>query len=176
MPDKDLVLIDFGAEYAYYNSDVTRTLPVNGEFSKRQRAVYDAVLNVQKAAIKLLKPGNSLDEYHKAVGKKAEDALIQLGLLDDEEVKKQSEDEPLYKKYFPHGASHHLGLDVHDYGARYRKFEPGMVFTCEPGIYIKEESIGIRIENNILITDGDPVDLTEDIPREAEEIEAIMNS
>jgi Xaa-Pro aminopeptidase len=174
--DKDLVLIDFGAEYAYYNSDVTRTLPVNGKFTKRQRAVYDAVLNIQKAAIELLKPGNTLDDYHNAVGKVAEDELIQLGLLDEKEVKKQSEDEPMYKKFFPHGASHHLGLDVHDYGDKYRKFEAGMVYTCEPGIYIKEESIGIRIENDILITDGDPVDLTEDIPREAEEIEAIMNA
>jgi Xaa-Pro aminopeptidase len=173
--DGDLVLIDFGAEYANYNSDVTRTMPVNGKFSKRQRAVYDAVLNVQKAAIQLLKSGNTLDDYHKAVGKVVEDELIQLGLLDPKEVKKQSEDEPLYKKFFPHGASHHLGLDVHDYGDKYRKFEPGMVFTCEPGIYIKDESIGIRIENDILITDGDPVDLTEDIPREAEEIEQIMN-
>ncbi len=173
--DGDLVLIDFGAEYANYNSDVTRTMPVNGKFSKRQRDVYDAVLNVQKAAIQLLKPGNTLDNYHKAVGKVVEDELIQLGLLDPKEVKKQSEDEPLYKKFFPHGASHHLGLDVHDYGDKYRKFEPGMVFTCEPGIYIKDESIGIRIENDILITDGDPVDLTEDIPREAEEIEEIMN-
>jgi Xaa-Pro aminopeptidase len=133
------------------------------------------VLNVQKAAIQLLKPGNTLDDYHKAVGKIVEDELIQLGLLDPKEVKKQSEDEPLYKKFFPHGASHHLGLDVHDYGDKYRKFAPGMVFTCEPGIYVKDESIGIRIENDILITDGDPVDLTEDIPREAEEIEEIMN-
>jgi Xaa-Pro aminopeptidase len=173
--DGDLVLIDFGAEYANYNSDVTRTMPVNGKFSKRQRAVYDAVLNVQKAAIQLLKPGNTLDNYHKAVGKVAEDELIQLGLLDPKEVKKQSEDEPLYKKFFPHGASHHLGLDVHDYGDKYHKFEPGMVLTCEPGIYVKDESIGIRIENDILITDGDPADLTEDIPREAEEIEDIMS-
>lgn len=173
--DGDLVLIDFGAEYANYNSDVTRTMPVNGKFSKRQRAVYDAVLNVQKAAIQLLKPGNTLDSYHKAVAKVAEDELIQLGLLDPKEVKKQSEDEPLYKKFFPHGASHHLGLDVHDYGDKYLKFEPGMVFTCEPGIYVKDESIGIRIENDILITDADPVDLTADIPRAAEEIEQIMN-
>ena len=173
--DGDLVLFDFGAEYANYNSDVTRTMPVNGKFSKRQRAVYDAVLNVQKAAIQLLKPGNTIDNYHKAVGKVAEDELIQLGLLDPKEVKKQSGDEPLYKKFFPHGASHHLGLDVHDYGDKYHKFEPGMVFTCEPGFYVKDESIGIRIENDILITDGDPVDLTEDIPREAQEIEEIMN-
>ena len=173
--DGDLVLIDFGAEYANYNADVTRTLPVNGKFSKRQKQVYNAVLTVQKAAAKLLVPGSTVDEYHKEVGRIMEAELIQLSLLDAKEVKKQSEDEPLYKKYFPHGTSHHLGLDVHDYGDKYRKFEAGMVFTCEPGIYIREEKIGIRIENDILITDDGPVDLTEDIPREADEIEDLMN-
>ena len=173
--DGDLVLIDFGAEYANYNADVTRTLPVNGKFSKRQKQVYNAVLKVQKAATKLLVRGNTVDEYHKAVGRIVEAELVQLGLLDSKEVKKQSEEEPLYKKYFPHGTSHHLGLDVHDYGDKFRKFEPGMVFTCEPGIYIREEGIGIRIENDILITDDGPVDLTEDIPREADEIEDLMN-
>jgi Xaa-Pro aminopeptidase len=173
--DGDLVLIDFGAEYANYSADVTRTVPVNGKFSKRQKQVYNAVLTVHKAAAKLLTPGNSVDEYHKKVGRVMEAELIGLGLLDPKKVKKQSKDEPLYKKYFPHGTSHHLGLDVHDYGDRYRKFEPGMVFTCEPGIYIREEAIGIRIENDILITDNGPVDLTADIPREAEEIEELMN-
>jgi len=171
----DVLLIDFGAEYANYASDVTRTVPVDGKFTKRQRDVYDAVLNVQKAAIQLLKPGNTLDDYHKEVGKIMEAELIRLGLLDPAEVKKQPEDDPLYKKFFPHGASHHLGLDVHDYGDKYRKFEPGMVFSCEPGIYIRDEAIGIRIENDILIADGDPIDLTESIPREAKEIEALMN-
>ncbi len=173
--DGDVVLIDFGAEYANYNSDVTRTLPVNGKFSKRQREVYDAVLKVQKAAIQLLKPGNTLDAYHKEVGQIMEAELIRLGLLDPAEVKKQSKDDPLYKKFFPHGASHHLGLDVHDYGDKYRKFEPGMVFTCEPGIYIKDEAIGVRIENNILITENEPLDLTASIPREADEIEDLMS-
>jgi Xaa-Pro aminopeptidase len=173
--DGDLVLIDFGAEYANYSADVTRTLPVNGKFSKRQKQVYHAVLTVQKAAAKLLVPGNTVDEYQKEVGQIMEAELIKLGLLDPKEVKKQSEDEPLYKKYFPHGTSHHLGLDVHDYGDKYRPFEAGMVFTCEPGIYIREEGIGIRIENDILITDDGPVDLTADIPREAEEIEDLMN-
>ena len=105
-----------------------------------------------------------------------ETELIRLGLLEAAEVKKQSADQPLYKKYFPHGTSHHLGLDVHDYGDKYRKFEPGMVLTCEPGIYIKDEAIGVRIENDILITADEPVDLTEDIPREADEIEDLMNS
>lgn len=171
----DLVLIDFGAEYANYAADVTRTVPVNGRFSKRQKEVYNAVLNVQKAAIRMLTPGKSLDEYTREVGKVMETELIGLGLLDAGEVKKQSGDPPLYKKYFPHGTSHHLGLDVHDYGDKYRKFEPGMVLTCEPGIYIKDEAIGVRIENNILITEDEPVDLTETIPRDADEIEDLMN-
>ena len=172
--DGDLVLIDFGAEYANYASDLTRTLPVNGKFTERQKDVYHAVLTIQKAAIQLLQPGNTLDDYHKEVGRIVEGELIRLGLLDAVEVQNQSEDNPLYKKYFPHGTSHHLGLDVHDYGDKYRKFEAGMVFTCEPGLYIRDEGIGIRIENDILITDNDPIDLTESIPREADEIEALM--
>ena len=171
----ELVLIDFGAEYANYAADVTRTIPVGGRFSKRQKQVYNAVLKVQKAAIELLTPGKTFDEYSKEVGQIMEAELIRLGLLNSDEVKKQSPDQPLYKKYFPHGTSHHLGLDVHDYGDKYRKFEPGMVLTCEPGIYIRDEAIGIRIENDILITEDGPVDLTENIPREAEEIEELMN-
>jgi Xaa-Pro aminopeptidase len=171
----DLVLIDFGAEYANYAADVTRTVPVSGRFSKRQKEVYNAVLNVHKAAIGMLIPGKTLDEYTREVSKVMETELIGLGLLDAGEVKKQSEDKPLYKKYFPHGTSHHLGLDVHDFGDKYRRFEPGMVLTCEPGIYIRDETIGIRIENDILITEDEPVDLTADIPREAEEIEDLMN-
>jgi Xaa-Pro aminopeptidase len=169
------VLIDFGAEYANYASDVTRTLPVNGKFSKRQKEVYNAVLKIQKAAIQMLKPGNTLEKYQKDVARLMEAELIRLGVLKKAEVKKQSEDSPLYKKFYPHGTSHHLGLDVHDYGDRYRKFESGMVFTCEPGIYVRDEAIGVRIENDILITRDGPVDLTETIPREAEEIEALMN-
>jgi Xaa-Pro aminopeptidase len=171
----DLVLIDYGAEYANYAADVTRTVPVSGKFSKRQKQVYNAVLNVQKAAIKLLVPGSTLDEYHKEVSQIMESELIGLGVLDQNLVQHQSEDDPLYKKYFPHGTSHYLGLDVHDYGDKYRPFEPGMVLTCEPGIYIRDEAIGIRIENDILITAGEPIDLTIGIPREAEEIEALMN-
>jgi len=174
--DGDLVLIDFGAEYANYAADVTRTVPVSGEFSKRQKQVYNAVLNVQKAAIKLLMPGITLDEYHKEVGQRMESELIRLGLLDSNLVKKQSDDDPLFKKYFPHGTSHYLGLDVHDYGDKYRPLEPGMVLTCEPGIYIRDEAIGIRIENDILITADKPVDLTEGVPREAEEIENLMSN
>lgn len=172
--DGDLVLMDFGAEYANYASDLTRTVPVNGRFSPRQRAVYDAVLRVQRAAIQMLRPGNTLKAYHKAVGTLMEEELIQLGLLDAADVKNQDETAPLYRSYFMHGTSHHLGLDVHDYGHASRAFAPGMVFTCEPGIYIREEGIGVRIENDVLITDEGPVDLMQNIPIEAEEIETLM--
>ena len=173
--DGDLLLIDFGAEYANYSSDLTRTVPVNGKFTRRQKEVYNAVLRVQKAAIQLLRSGNALEEYNKEVGHLMENELIGLGVLDAEKVKNQNQDSPLYKKYFMHGTSHHLGLDVHDFGNKYRKFEEGMVFTCEPGIYIKEESVGIRLENDILLSKDGPVDLTGDIPIETEEIEDLMN-
>ena len=172
--DGDILLMDFGAEYAHYTSDVTRTIPVNGKFTKRQKDVYNAVLLIQKAAIKMLIPGNTLDAYNKAVGSLVEEELIQLGLLDMGDVKNQPEDKPLYKKYFMHGTSHHMGLDVHDYGNKSRTFEPGMVFTCEPGIYIPDEGIGIRLENDILITKKGPIDLTNDIPIEVDEIENLM--
>ncbi len=172
--DGELVLIDFGAEYAHYNADVTRTVPVNGRFTERQKQVYNAVLAVQTAAIEMLRPGQRLDEYNRQVGKVMESELISLGLLDAGEVKKQSPQQPLYKKYFPHGVSHYLGLDVHDYGDVHREFEPGMVFTCEPGIYIRDEALGVRIENDILITADGPVDLTTGIPRQIEQIEALM--
>lgn len=172
--DGELVLIDFGAEYANYAGDLTRTLPVNGRFTPRQRAVYEAVLRVQKAAIQMLRPGNTLEAYTAEVGRLMEAELIGLGLLDADKVKEQPKDQPLYKKYFPHGVSHHLGLDVHDYGDKFRPFEAGMVLTCEPGIYIREEGIGVRIENDILVTDRDPVDLMAEIPREADEIETLM--
>jgi Xaa-Pro aminopeptidase len=172
--DGELVLIDFGAEYANYAADVTRTVPVSGKFTPRQKEVYQAVLNVQKAAIQLLRPGGKLDDYNKEVGRIAETELIRLKLLDAGEVKNQSEEEPLYKKYLPHGVSHHLGLDVHDYGDPQRQFEAGMLFTCEPGLYVRDEGIGVRIENDILITAGEPVDLTAAIPREVDEIEALM--
>ena len=173
--DGDLVLIDFGAEYANYAADVTRTVPVDGKFSKRQKEVYNAVLKIQKAAIQMIKPGNSLEAYHEKMVKLVEAELVRLGVLKKADIKKQPEDSPLYKKFFPHGISHHLGLDVHDYGDKRRKFEPGMIFTCEPGIYIRHEAIGVRIENDILITRKGPVDLTEHIPREVEEIEDLMN-
>ncbi|WP_020528830.1 aminopeptidase P family protein [Flexithrix dorotheae] len=172
----DLLLMDFGAEYGNYAADLTRTIPVNGKFTDRQKAVYNAVLRIQKQAIQMLVPGNNIKDYHKEIGKITEDELINLGLLDKSEVAKQDPTKPLYKKYFMHGVSHHLGLDVHDYGKRSQPFEEGMVFTCEPGIYIREESIGVRIENDILITGKGPVDLMKNIPREVEEIESIMNS
>jgi Xaa-Pro aminopeptidase len=133
------------------------------------------VLRIQKAAIKMLKPGYTLEKYQDAVVKLVQAELINLGVLKKADIKKQPEDAPLYKKFFPHGTSHHLGLDVHDYGDRHRKFASGMVFTCEPGIYIRDESIGVRIENDILITSKGPLDLTQTIPREAEEIEDLMN-
>jgi Xaa-Pro aminopeptidase len=172
--DGDVILLDVGAEYANYASDLSRAVPVNGKFTNRQRDVYNAVLRVMRAATKMLVVGNTIDEYHKAVGHIMEEELIKLGLLDAQEVAAQNPDKPLYKKYFMHGTSHFLGLDVHDVGNRYRKFEAGMVFTCEPGIYIREESLGIRLENDILITEEGPVDLMANIPIEAEEIEELM--
>ncbi len=172
--DGDLVLMDFGAEYANYAADLTRTVPVNGKFTPRQREVYDAVLNVMKAATQMLVPGNTLDQYHSFVGTVMENELIRLGLLNENDVKNQDPAKPLYKKYFMHGTSHFLGLDVHDVGNKYRPFEEGMVFTCEPGIYIREEGLGIRLENDILVTKNGPVDLMKDIPLEADEIEHLM--
>lgn len=174
--DGDLLLMDFGAEYANYAADLTRTIPVNGLFTDRQRAVYNAVLRVMKHATNMLRPGTFIEEYHKEVGKAMESELIGLGLLKADEVAAQDPKKPpLYKKYFPHGTSHFLGLDVHDVGHRYRPIQAGMVFTCEPGIYIPAEGIGIRLENDILVTDGDPIDLMANIPLEADDIEALMH-
>lgn len=174
--DGEVILLDVAAEYANYASDLTRAVPVNGRFTKRQKDVYNAVLRVMRAATGMLVPGNTIDKYHRAVGKLMEEELIKLGLLKSDDVKSQNPDQPLYKKYFMHGTSHFLGLDVHDVGDRYRPFEPGMVFTCEPGIYIREEGLGIRLENDILITNDGPVDLMANIPLEAEEIEDLMNA
>jgi Xaa-Pro aminopeptidase len=173
--DGDVILLDIGAEYANYNADMTRSVPVNGRFTERQRAVYDAVLRVLKEAKQMLRPGNLWDDYHREVGKVMESELIGLGLLDRAEVEKQNPDLPLYKKYFMHGTSHFLGLDVHDVGNKYRKMEPGMVFTVEPGIYIREEKLGIRLENNVILTESGNTDLMAAIPLEAEEIEELMN-
>jgi Xaa-Pro aminopeptidase len=173
----DLVLLDFGARYANYNADLTRTIPVNGKFTKRQREIYDAVLRVQRAARKMLKPGALLKPYQDKVGEIMQEELLKLKLLTKPEIKQAKDkdpDKPAYKKYFPHGTSHHLGLDVHDVGDTWRKIEPGMVFTIEPGLYIKEEGIGVRLENDVLITKDGNVDLMKNIPIEAEEIEELM--
>ena len=174
--DGDVLLMDFAAEYANYASDLSRSIPVNGTFTKRQREVYDAVLHVFKTARNMLVPGNTLDQYHAFVGTVMQHELIKLGLLNENDVRNQDPDKPLYKKYFMHGTSHFLGLDVHDVGNKYRPFEAGMVFTCEPGIYIREEGLGIRLENDILVTANGPVDLMENIPLEAADIERLMKS
>lgn len=174
--DGDVILLDVGAEYGNYASDLTRCVPVNGKFTTRQKEVYNAVLRVMKAATNMLVPGALHDEYHTKVGEIMEAELIGLGLLNKDEVAKQDSKNPLYKKYFMHGTSHHLGLDVHDVEERNRPFEVGMVLTVEPGIYIREESLGIRLENDVLITANGPVDLMKNIPIEADEIEALMNS
>lgn len=172
--DGDVILMDFGAEYGNYAADLTRCLPVNGKFTKRQGDVYNAVLRVMRAATKMLTVGNTVMAYHEAVGKIMEEELIGLGLLNASEVKKQDPRQPLYKKYFMHGTSHFLGLDVHDIGNRYEPMKAGVVFTCEPGIYIPEENLGIRIENNILITEKGQRDLMANIPVEVDEIEELM--
>ena len=174
--DGDLVLMDIGAEYGNYNADLTRCAPVNGRFSERQKSVYNAVLRVQRAAMEMLTPGNTILEYHKEVGTIMEGELVDLGLLSKTDIKNQDPMRPAYKKYFMHGTSHHLGLDVHDYGYPQMKMKAGMVFTVEPGIYIREENLGIRLENDVVITDNGIVDLMKNIPIETEEIEEIMNS
>lgn len=175
LKDGDVMLMDFGAEYGTYAADLSRSIPVNGKFSARQKAVYNAVLRVKKGAEKMLRPGNNLMDYHKAVGDLMEAELIGLGLLTKEEVANQNPKMPAYKKYFMHGTSHHLGLDVHDLAHRYVKLEAGMVFTVEPGIYIPDEDLGIRIEDDVLITEDGIVNLMGNIPIEVEEIEALMN-
>lgn len=175
----DVLLMDFGAEYANYASDLTRCVPVSGKFTKRQKAVYNAVLNVINGATKMLRPGTILKEYHKEVGKLMEKELVGLNLLKMSDIKKESPDtemeNKLYRKYFMHGTSHFLGLDVHDVGLWHKPIREGMVFTCEPGIYIREEKLGIRLENDILVTRKGPVNLMKNIPLEAEEIEELMN-
>lgn len=173
--DGDLLLMDVGAEYANYNADMTRTIPVNGRFTKRQRAVYDAVLHVKTQATDLLRPGTTIKEYHEEVGRIMEGELIALGLLDKHDVAKQDKANPLYRKYFMHGTSHYLGLDVHDVGSFYKPIAAGMVFTVEPGIYIREENIGIRLEDNIVVTKDGHDNLMRNIPIHAEEIEDLMN-
>lgn len=173
--DGDILLMDFGAEYANYASDLTRTVPVNGRFSKRQKAVYSSVLHVMKEATKMLAPGTIFKEYNQEVGRIMESELIKLGLLDKYDVMKQDPKKPLFRRYFMHGTSHYLGLDVHDVGNFDWPMKEGMIFTCEPGIYILEEELGIRLENDILVTKDGPNDLMKNIPIEADEIEDLMN-
>lgn len=174
--DGDLLLLDVAAEYANYASDLTRTIPVNGKFTKRQRQVYDAVLRVKNEATNLLVPGTIWAEYHKEVGKIMTSELLGLGLLDKADVANENPDWPAYKKYFMHGTSHHMGLDTHDYGALKTPMKANMVFTVEPGIYIPEEDFGVRLEDDVVIQEkGAPLNLMANIPIEAEEIEGLMH-
>jgi Xaa-Pro aminopeptidase len=172
----DILLLDIGAEYANYDADLSRTIPVSGKYSKRQREVYDAVLRVQKAAIDMLRPGTLLKDYHREVGALMEAELVGLKLISKADIAKQDPKHPAYKKYFMHGTSHFLGLDTHDVGNWDIPMEDGNVFTCEPGIYIPAEGIGVRIEDDILVTKKGPMNLMRNIPKEAEEIEELMNS
>jgi Xaa-Pro aminopeptidase len=173
--DGDLILFDVGAEYGNYACDVTRCFPVNGKFTDRQKEVYSAVLRVKKGAEKLLVPGNNLVDYHKQVGDLMEKELLGLGLITQEDIDKQDPAWPAYKKYFMHGTSHYLGLDVHDVGLWTTEIKPGMVFTCEPGIYIPEENLGIRLEDDLVVTENGLINLTKHIPIEIEDVEAAMS-
>ena len=174
--DGDVLLMDVGAEYGNYASDMPRCLPVSGRFTDRQRKVYDAVLSVMRDATKLLRPGVNLHDYHKQVGELMTEQLLGLGLIDKHDVAKQNPAWPAYKKYFMHGTSHFIGLDVHDVGLWHEPIRAGHVFTVEPGIYILEEGLGIRLENDIVVTEDGFDDLMGDIPLDAEAIEDAMNS
>jgi Xaa-Pro aminopeptidase len=172
--DGDLILFDIGCELKNYSSDLSRTIPINGKFTERQRDCYNAVRRVMKEITKLYKPGGTINEINETTYKLMEQEMIALGLFTAEDVKKQHPDKPLYKKYLMHGMSHHIGLDVHDSIDKFKPFAPGMILTCEPGLYIREEGIGIRIENDLLITEGEPINLFEGLPTEIEEIEVAM--
>lgn len=169
----DMLLLDFGAEYGHYAADLSRTIPVNGKFTRRQREVYQAVLRVLKQTIELMVPGMTLDDLNREVGNMISHELVSLGLIDRKDLREKGE-HAAYRQYFMHGVAHHLGLDVHDLSDRNSPFQAGMVLTCEPGIYIAEESLGIRLENDILITDNGPVDLMAEIPIEVDHIESLM--
>lgn len=173
----DLILMDVAAEYANYSSDLSRTIPVSGKFTARQKEVYNAVLRVKDEATKMLIPGTIWAEYHKEVGKIMTSELIGLGLLDKADVKNEDPNWPAYKKYFMHGTSHHIGLNTHDYGALKTPMKANMVFTVEPGIYIPDEKMGIRLEDDVVIQEkGEPFNLMQNIPIEANDIEDLMNS
>ena len=173
LKDGDLMLLDFGAVYGNYASDCSRTIPVNGKFSPRQKQCYNAVLDVLKEAKKILVPGTTIEKTNKQIALMLEQKMIELGLFSADDVKNNTASTPLYFRYYMHGASHFMGLDVHDVGLRTMTLKKGMVLTCEPGLYIKEEGIGIRIENDILV-DDEPIDLMTEIPLEADEIEKLM--
>jgi len=172
--DGELVLMDFGANYGGYAADLTRTVPVNGKFTKRQKEVYNACLHLHNYAKGLLKPGITIAEYHEKVGEEATKTFIKTGLLKKEDVKNEDKENRAYRKYLYHGISHHLGLDVHDLGTKTEPLKSGMVLTVEPGIYIEEEHMGVRIENNVWLTKDGNIDLMKNIPITAEEIEKLM--
>lgn len=174
--DGEMILVDFGVCYANYNSDTTRCLPVNGTFSPRQKAVYESVLYCLKEGSKMLRPGILSKDYEEKMAKLVETELIKLGLIRPEEIASQDPKNPAYKKYFMHGTAHHLGLDVHDVGLYSRPFEKGMVLTCEPGIYIREEGIGCRLENDYLLTEDGNINLSAAMPIEIEDIEQLINT
>ncbi len=173
--DGELLLMDFGAELNHYAADCSRTIPVNGRYSPRQRQLYEAVLRVFRSARELMRPGTIMADFHQAVGELWEEEHLALGLYTRAEKESHEGSEPLWKNYYMHGTSHSMGLDVHDPFDRLKPFEAGMVLSCEPAIYIREEGVGIRLENDILITEEGPVDLMEDIPMEADEIEDLIN-
>lgn len=172
--DGDLLLFDIGCEYKNYSSDLSRTIPINGKFSERQKQCYNAVLRVMKQLTSLYKPGGCINEINQTTYRLMEKEMIQLGLFTEDDVRHQDPEKPMVRKYLMHGMSHHIGLDVHDSIDKFKPFEPGMILTCEPGIYIREEGIGIRIENDLLVTEGEPVNLFEGLPIEVEEIETAM--
>jgi Xaa-Pro aminopeptidase len=172
--DGELILMDFGANYGGYAADLTRTVPVNGKFAKRQKEVYNACLHLHNYAKGLLKPGITITDYHEKVGDEATKIFQKIGLLKKEDVKNEDKENRAYRKYLYHGISHHLGLDVHDLGTFVQPLEEGMVLTVEPGIYIEEEQMGIRIENNVWLTKDGNIDLMKKIPIEADEIEKLM--
>ncbi len=172
--DGDLLLFDMGCELNNYASDLSRTIPVNGKFSARQRDCYNAVLRVMKEITKLYRPGGTITEINETTHRLMEQEMIRLGLFSAEDVKRQDPNAPLERKYLMHGMAHHIGLDTHDNIDKFKPFAPGMILSCEPGLYIREEGIGIRIENDLLITEGEPVNLFEGLPVEIEEIEAAM--
>ncbi|MFC3878550.1 aminopeptidase P family protein [Algoriphagus namhaensis] len=174
--DGELLLMDVGAEYGNYNADMTRTIPVNGRFTSRQKDVYQSVLRVKDIATGMLVPGVTIQDYHREVGLVMQDELLRLGLITQKDISKQDPKWPAYKKYFMHGTSHHLGLDVHDVGTMHYPIVENMVFTVEPGIYIPEEGFGVRLENDVVVKSGGNLDLMKNIPIDPEEIEDLMNA